>query len=141
MMNKKAITVKALIAMLVAIAVLAIVYFFLIGPGKNIIIDKPDIILPGFNTNKTPIEDTQIIGYNIQSDTVEYFTGIEWVRIRDPIELGDKEINPIFPVCSFSRGFPRQDQTLFHDFWKSLKKSYVVASYWCTSCFFKQKRK
>jgi len=109
-MNKKALAVKQIIVALIAVFLLVIVYLFLFGPGREILIDKVKTIIPGFNTTKPPSPEVQILGYNLDSETLEFYDGLSWHKINDnKIKLGDKEINKAKAIEDFTTKFYYKD--------------------------------
>ncbi len=93
-MNTKADVRTALVPALIAIAVLAIVWFFLFGPGEAIALDKIRIILPGFGFDNQSIAGTQILRYDISSDKVQYHDGNSFINFEgQTINLEGKKLN------------------------------------------------
>jgi len=91
MKNRKADIRTFVIPMLIAIAVLVIVYIFLFGPGREILA-RLGVILPDLDANKTGIKDIETIGYNIAQDKPKYYDGIYWVEFPTLLILGDREL-------------------------------------------------
>src|SRR3989344_7333734 len=80
----------------IAVFVLVVMVWFLFFGGGKMVAQSIGNIIPGFGQDDTkPQEGIQIIGYNLQANTVEYYTGKQWVPFgdREVVELGDKKLS------------------------------------------------
>jgi len=94
-MEKKAeIARDHVILFAVAMFVFVIVIIFLFGPGKQVIIDTYKILFPKFGNSTTGPEDIQVIRYDILTDKIEFYDGLDWISFENQpsVRLGDIEI-------------------------------------------------
>jgi hypothetical protein len=116
MMNKKGEEARpggAIVLALIAAFVLVMVYLFLFGPGKELL-TKVGILIPTLNASQPQTDGIEIIGYNIEAHSLEYYDGQTWHVIEDKnFKVGKKIINREKTLDSFinsyyGRGFPKK---------------------------------
>lgn len=93
-MNKKGEHVWIIIGACIAFGVLVILFIYLWGPAKEIVIDKLRIIIPNLNASRPLTEGIEQVRYNIPEDKVQYYDGTKWIDFKaDIADLNDKRIN------------------------------------------------
>lgn len=115
-MRKGQIRMGFLISLLIGIFVLVIVWYFIFGPGKEATIDFISILIPSFNQTKTPVEEIQIIRYDITTHTLERFDGVNYRPFRGVEQFEKKEVNPVSIVNKIKSQYLEAERPLFPQF-------------------------
>src|SRR3989344_217421 len=85
---KGQVQLKAIVVFL-AVLVLAIVIFGLYRSG---VLEKIGILIPGLNSTKEPLKVDGLVGYNLESDVLEFYDGIKWYELKDKVDFDGKII-------------------------------------------------
>lgn len=96
MKNKRGtgITVNEIIYGAIALLVVVTVYWFLFLGGKESTYGAVDRIFPGFNLSRPPTEEIQRLGYNLETQKMEYYDGLKWSTINsETVNFRDKSLS------------------------------------------------
>jgi len=95
---------KAIIGTIIAVVVLVVVLFFA-SDAFGSVTRYVSLFIPGFDQNVSVEDDELILRYDIVNEQIQYYTGSEFVEIKEGIKFNDKQI---------SEAFLEQE---FDDFW------------------------
>jgi hypothetical protein len=89
--NRRGISIEALLAMVVGVLVLVVVgYGFYLHYERGVDFFE---YLPSFGFSGEEQIELGVLGYNLESGTVEYFDGVSWEVLEGDFEIRDKKFN------------------------------------------------
>lgn len=90
--NKRGQGVQKVIAGVIVLVVLIVV---VVAVVKYDLISKINNVIPWFGQDDKKVEGVEIVRYNIQEGSVEYYTGEEWVLVKEGegVDLGEREVD------------------------------------------------
>jgi hypothetical protein len=109
MNNKGTVAIKGLIwtFILVFVVIAVIIGIYMWGNSAT---NWIRIHLFGYNETTITTENVEILGYNINSDTVEYYDGIRWILLKDRTKIGDKTFDYNTVHNDFTTGYYYNNQ-------------------------------